>query len=230
MVFALQPYQSAKSIKEMEPAFRDIQAYIKTLQPPTYPFAIDSAKASHGKQIFQEHCAKCHGSYGEKWTYPSKLIDLEEIGTDPSRAQGVTEKARAHYEKTWFAEEVGPDGKRFTTTNEKGYVAPPLDGIWATAPYLHNGSVPTLYHLLNSKTRPARFTRSYQTGEADYDKVNIGWKYQLVETAALPGLHPIEARKIYDTKQPGRGNQGHTFGDDLSEAERWALIEYLKTL
>src|SRR5262249_34669144 len=111
-----------------------------------------------------------------------------------------------------------------------GYQAPPLDGIWATAPYLHNGSVPTVYHLLNSKTRPRIFTRSYRTGKEEYDPEKLGWKIKVLDAVANPKLPDFERRKIYDTTLPGRGNGGHTFGDDLTEAERMAVIEYLKTL
>lgn len=229
MVFALSPFHTLQMMKEMEPAFRDIQAYLKTIEPPKYPFAIDTEKAAAGKLIFKETCAKCHGTYGDNWTYPNKLVDLEEIGTDPNRAIGISSRAKAHYDKTWFGQETGPDGKRFETSNEQGYIAPPLDGIWATASYFHNGSVPTIYEVLNSKSRPDRFTRTYRTDEADYDKVKVGWKYRLVGQESDP-TNPIEKRKIYDTTQPGRGNQGHTFGDGLTEEERWALIEYLKTL
>ena len=109
-------------------------------------------------------------------------------------------------------------------------MAPPLDGIWATAPYLHNGSVPTLYEVLNSKSRPKLFTRSFKTDEADYDKVKIGWKVTVLEKPTDPKLPAIERRKVYDTTQPGRSNVGHTYGDELSEEERGAVVEYLKTL
>jgi hypothetical protein len=111
----------------------------------------------------------------------------------------------------------------------KGYQAPPLDGLWATAPYFHNGSAPTVYHVLNSKARPTRFTRSYQTEVVDYDSVKLGWKYREVGPVD-PKLPPRERRKVYDTTQPGRGNGGHTFGDDLTEEQRMAVIEYLKML
>ena len=105
-----------------------------------------------------------------------------------------------------------------------------LDGIWATAPYLHNGSVPTIYEVLNSKARPNCFTRSYRTDEVDYDKAKVGWKYRPIGEESKATANPVEKRKTYDTTQPGRGNKGHTFGDDLTEEERWAVIEYLKTL
>ncbi len=112
----------------------------------------------------------------------------------------------------------------------EGYQAPPLDGVWATAPYLHNGSVPTLYDMLNSKSRPKIFTRSFKTGVEDYDQIKVGWKVRELGKPAPANATPYERRRVYDTAQPGRGNQGHTFGDRLTEEERRAVIEYLKTL
>jgi hypothetical protein len=123
----------------------------------------------------------------------------------------------------WLADE-------FPARISAGYQAPPLDGIWATAPYLHNGSVPTVYELLSSKSRPRVFTRSYRTGAEEYDPAKLGWKVQVLSHGADPNAPAYEQRKIYDTTQPGRGNGGHTFGDDLTEDERMAVIEYLKTL
>jgi hypothetical protein len=73
------------------------------------------------------------------------------------------------------------------------------------------------------------FTRSYHTDEADYDKERVGWKVTEVPPPD-PKRPAYERRKVYDTAQPGRGNGGHTFGDDLTEEERAAVIEYLKTL
>ena len=69
----------------------------------------------------------------------------------------------------------------------------------------------------------------FKTDEADYDKKKIGWQVQLLDEMPKGGT-AFERRKIYDTTQPGRGNQGHTFGDHLTDAERWAVIEYLKAL
>jgi hypothetical protein len=102
--------------------------------------------------------------------------------------------------------------------------------VWATAPYFHNGSVPTVYHVLNSKARPKVFTRSFGTGKEDYDPAKLGWK--VTEPAGPPGPEApaVERRKVYDTGLRGRGNGGHTFGDKLTEGERAAVIEYLKTL
>jgi hypothetical protein len=83
--------------------------------------------------------------------------------------------------------------------------------------------------VLDSKARPKVFTRSFRTGEADYDQAKVGWKVTACDPpAAKRPAH--ERRKVYDTSQPGRGNGGHTYGDDLTDAERRAVIEYLKTL
>src|SRR5258708_30584808 len=101
-----------------------------------------------------------------------------------------------------------------------GFFAPPLDGIWITAPYLHNGSVPTLEALLNSKLRPTYWSRDFNNLQYDYDRV--GWKF--AREAAPSGT------TVYNTTLPGYGNYGHTFGDKLTDKERKAVIEYLKTL
>ncbi len=134
--------------RKMEPVFEDVEAYLRSLEPPKYPFAIDSARAGRGERVFRENCARCHGTYGESWTYPNKVVPLEVIGTDPVRATGLTDAYIKHYNASWFGE------KHPVSEEMQGYQAPPLDGIWATAPYLHNGSVPTLDALLDSSSRP----------------------------------------------------------------------------
>jgi hypothetical protein len=104
-----------------------------------------------------------------------------------------------------------------------GYANAPLDGTWLRAPYLHNGSVPTLRDLLEpSERRPAAFYR----GNDVYDPGNVGF----LSTAA----EDLDGRKLfrYDTKVPGNGNRGHEgpgYGTDLKPAEKEALLEYLKT-
>ena len=90
--------------------------------------------------------------------------------------------------------------------------------------------MPTEYGVLNSKARPRRFTRSYHTDQDAYDPIRLGWKVQILEQPEDATLLPYERRKIYDTSLPGRNNGGHTFGDDFTDSERLAVIEYLKTL
>jgi mono/diheme cytochrome c family protein len=227
MQFMLTPDNSKAVFEKEEAAYADIQAYIHTLEPPKYPLPIDAELAGAGAKLFSENCAKCHGTYGANWTYPNKIVPMETIGTDPTRFSGLSRKLGEHYNRTWFAQET-KDG--YKTTEPKGYQAPPLDGVWATAPYFHNGAVPTLHDVLNSKARPTIFTRSYKTGAEDFDPVKVGWKVQVLPCGADPTLPGHERRKIYDTTQPGRGNGGHTFGDHFSDDQRRAVVEYLKTL
>ena len=230
MQFALSPLHTAETIHKWEPDFADIQAYILSLEPPKYPLAIDEALAARGEKLFVQNCSRCHGTYGANWSYPNKIIPLEQIGTDPARADGISAKAEEHYLKTWFGKELQPDGAPYAHARHRGYQPPPLDGIWATAPYFHNGSAPTLYHVLNSKARPKYFTRSYRTGLVDYDPVKVGWQIVVLDRPAHGAAPAIERRKIYDTTLPGRGNGGHTFSDKLTDDERMAVIEYLKSL
>jgi len=214
--------KSLDDLKKLEPTFRDIRAFFVSLTPPKYPFPIDRAKADRGKLVFEKSCAKCHGTYGPGGDYPNEIVDLKVIGTDPARAQGLSDKLVAHYNATWLGEDHPAD------TTMTGYQAPPLDGIWATAPYLHNGSVPTVYNLLKSSTRPNRFKRPPSTDFSHYDKERLGWTFEPVEDSKK--LDENERRFLFDSSRFGLGNGGHTFGDSLSETERLDVIEYLKTL
>ena len=175
--------KSLDEFKALEPTFRDIQAYMKSLKPPRYPFPIDPSKAARGQAVFARNCTKCHGTYGPDGKYPSKIVDLDVIGTDPARALGMSDRLISHYNSTWFGEEY-PVSETMT-----GYQAPPLDGIWATAPYLHNGSVPTLALLLDSSKRPPRFNRPPSTDFEHYDQVNVGWKFETF--SAVPSGSPV---------------------------------------
>jgi hypothetical protein len=231
MQFMLSPFNFPDTIKKEEPTFADIQAYILSLRPPKYPFPIDADIAARGELIFRRTCSRCHGTYGEQWTYPNKIVPIDVIGTDRNRFEGFAAQVGRHYNESWFAHErSGWFGDDYLARATVGYQAPPLDGIWATAPYFHNGSVPTVYHVLNSKARPKIYTRSYRTDKDAYDPVHLGWKIHVLGHGADPRLPAIERRKVYDTTLPGRGNGGHTFGGNLNDEERMAVIEYLKTL
>jgi mono/diheme cytochrome c family protein len=229
MINIFNPFNSGDFIKKQEPVYADIHQFVLTVESPKYPFAIDPKKAERGATLFVENCARCHGTYGAEWTYPNKVVPLDKIGTDPLLAETFTARNLAHINESWLTQEKGPDGQPYKVSDTRGYQAPPLDGIWATAPYFHNASVPTIYHVLNSKTRPKLFTRSYRTDEAEYDRDKLGWKATTLEKFPEGKLSGFEMRKIYDTTQPGRRNTGHTFGDELTEDERLAVIEYLKT-
>jgi mono/diheme cytochrome c family protein len=230
MINLLSPFNSAAYIKRQAPLFADMHAYLLSLTPPRYPFPVDRELAGSGRVLFKRHCTRCHGTYGPGGTYPNRVVPLETIGTDPVLATSVSRTNLEHFNKSWFAREPGPDGKPYRFTLNRGYQAPPLDGVWATGPYFHNGSVPTVYHVLNSRARPKVFTRSFRTGREDYDPARVGWKITVLDRPPDSGLPALERGKVYDTNLRGRSNAGHTFGDDLSEAERAAVIEYLKTL
>ena len=96
------------------------------------------------------------------------------------------------------------------------YKARPLDGIWSAAPYLHNGSVPTVYDLLlPADQRPS----SFYVGTRELDIVKVGNLQDKEEQGTL-----------FDTSLYGNTNTGHEFGTSLSDEERWELVEYIKTL
>ena len=102
------------------------------------------------------------------------------------------------------------DTPRRVAEGSNGYKADWLDGIWAQAPYLHNGSVPTLGQVICPTTRPTRFLR----GNVNYDEALVGFEW-----AVKPGTRysPNDSLlvKEYDTTVPGKSNAGHTFGADL---------------
>jgi len=229
MPFLLIPGNSADYIKKREADFADIRAYLQNLDVPRYPFSIDQALAGEGKAIYERTCMRCHGGPAESDSYPNKLIELDRIGTDPTLATAFAPQGVEHYLESWFAREHGPQGEPYHGLGGGGYQAPPLNGVWATAPYLHNGSVPTIHGVLKSSDRPGVFTRSFRGAVGEYDRIKVGFKVTVLKPNAISNLSSIDRRRIYDTSQPGRGNRGHTFGDTLTETARMALIEYLKT-
>jgi mono/diheme cytochrome c family protein len=204
--------------REINNHSKDVWAYIKKLEAPKYPLPIDQPLAEKGKKIFLQTCSRCHGNYDKDGEYPNELVPGSIIGTDSLmwkyfiKYPGYTD----WYNKSWFAVS---DPVSFTKP-QAGYVPPPLDGVWITAPYLHNGSLPTIEMVLNSKIRPKYWERNFNKEEYDYRK--LGWKYK---SSSKPG-----GKKTYNTDIPGYGNYGHYFGDQLTGEERKAVIEYLKTL
>ncbi len=210
--------------------FNNINAYLESLRAPKYPFAIDADLAASGEIVFTERCAGCHGTYAEDddaETYPNLLLPLAVIGTDPALAAGGAAELRPMVD--WFnASYFGTILQLIVDVPFVGYVAPPLDGVWATAPYLHNGSVPTLAALLDSTNRPTHWKRiDYDSTHFDQDA--LGWPY-LATPYGQDGAPDSERKYIYDTTKPGHGNAGHNFGDGLGDAERAAVLEYIKTL
>jgi len=204
--------------KEVFSHFADVLAYIRSLEPPKYPLAINEPLAANGKQIFVDNCSKCHGTYGKEGSYPNLLIPESIIKTDSLlfKANYQNPQFIEWFNKSWFAK--GNNPAKLEPFN--GYMAPPLDGIWATAPYLHNGSVPNLEAVINSKIRPAYWKRNFKSPVYQTAKMSV--EYTVVNNP--------NQKKIYNTTKRGYSNVGHYFGDRLSDAERKALLEYLKSL
>ena len=220
------------SVEEMQSIlayFNNIRAYLTTIEAPAYPFAIDEGLAAQGEPIFAANCAGCHGTYAasdDDEAYPNLLLPLDVIGTDPLIAQSVN--AFPQFTDWYNASPYGQVGELTAADPFLGYNAPPLDGIWATAPFLHNASVPTLELVLDSTKRPTYWKR-IDYDSTHFDEHALGWPYVEMEYGQ-DGAPPEQAKFIYDTTLVGHSAVGHTFGDHLTEAERTALLEYLKTI
>lgn len=215
---------SVEEARWIDAQFPDIRAYIASLAPPAYPFSIDTALAARGKAVFDRHCAGCHGTYGIEDSYPNLVVGLDVVGTDPAYAEqayAASDRFMHWFNQSWY-------GEIAQARPALGYIAPPLDGIWATAPFLHNGSVPTLAALLDSDTRPDYWRRS--ADRAEYDQAAVGWVYEALTHGKEGASDPAQRKRIYDTTLHGYSNAGHTIGDGLTDAERRSLLEYLKTL
>ena len=103
-------------------------------------------------------------------------------------------------------------------SEDDGYVAMPLIGAWLNAPYLHNGSVPTLTDLLEPvERRPQRFYRGYDV----YDPIRVGF--------VANGPDATREGELFDTTTPGNGNSGHLYGTTLAPELKTALVAYLKS-
>ena len=190
-----------------------LESFIAKLEPPPFPGRVDTELARHGEQIFTSSCAGCHAENGAR---TGTAIPLAEIGTDPEHVLAW----RQHN-----ADRMNTVVRLLGAANadiqgaQDGYLAKPLVGVWLLGPYLHNGSVPTLRDLLSPpEQRPRVFYRGYDV----VDTENIGFISTGPEAAAR-GFR-------IDTVQRGNGNAGHEYGTGLSEPDKRALLEYLKTL
>jgi hypothetical protein len=200
--------------------------------------ALDSEKVAKGKVHFDKHCVSCHSLIKPTETAPDSLSDLKDVGTDPQRAVSVAANLPStnhpFYDdlkvvlnkvtkKALDDSNVPPDkqaefnhGRPVEWRTTKKYAKRPLWGVWATAPYLHNGSVPTLYHLLlAAKDRP----KTFPLGHRDFDPAKVGYLTDV-----------DKPRFTFDVSKVGNSNSGHEYGTALSETERFELIEFLKTL
>jgi hypothetical protein len=190
-----------------------LQNWLMDLEPASYPFldTIDPTLVARGETIYKQHCADCHAFGGEK---TGQVMSASEVGTDSHRAEMWTPQAAKAYND--YAKDYAWGFHRFRSTG--GYVNVPLDAVWLRAPFLHNGSVPSLADLLEPPAnRPKVFYRGYDV----YDPIKVGF------VSSGPEAERVGVR--YDTSEPGNSNAGHLWGTDLPEDSKRALIEYLKT-
>jgi hypothetical protein len=205
------------------------ETVVRHLRPPKYPYEIDRALAEEGQRLFESAemgCARCHGTYDGRGTvnWPGRHVD---VGTDHGRLDVVS----ARFVQAFDASPLATEGRLVPS---EGYAATPLTGVWANYPYLHNGSVPTLEHLLGPVAeRPQIFS---VMAARRLDRVRVGQElYPDVHSAALGEAELIRRyssnRDWFFTGREGCGNGGHDVWKRIrTDARRRALIEYLKTL
>lgn len=140
-----------------------------------------------------------------------RKITRSVVDTLFDQAPSLNEEQRALYTNyRTLADGIEPEDRPI------GYKARPLNGIWATAPFLHNGSVPNLYELL---LPPIKRSNVFYLGDHTFDAKKVGY----IST-------PCDNCFRFDTRQSGNRNSGHRYGIKLSEQERLDLVEFLKTL
>ncbi len=181
-----------------------------------------AAKVVAGARVPSGKLAGAVSSKGDKYGAEMSALDMlanlveGALSAKPDAAIKTLALAKLHgMEKSSKQGRHRQPTDKDPTADLLAYKARPLNGIWASAPYLHNGSVPSLHALLlPPASRPARFS----VGRWEYDPKNVGY--------VSDGQVPF----VVDTTLPGNGNGGHEYGTKLAEEDRRALVEYLKTL
>jgi hypothetical protein len=213
---------SVEEAMRVDDLFKDMHAYVLSVRAPEYTRTIDRGLASSGKAIFEATCSGCHGTYAddpqddEQDTYPNLLIPLDVIGTDAAVAQVPLDN---HELTDWYnGSFYGSITPAVPDDPFPGYVPPPLDGVWATGPFLHNGSVPTIELVLNSKARP-KYWKRVDYDDTNFDEDAVGWPFEEVQYSQADAPE-VERKLIYDTTHWSQSNGGHTFGDHLTTKPR----------
>jgi len=200
------------------PSIHRIRDWLKKLPPPAYPYEINQELAAVGKPIYENTCASCHAFGGSQI---GKVTPIKEIGTDPGRLDSYTYEFASNQYTLFTGIFYKGEDQRFTKFRKtNGYANMPLDGVWLRAPYLHNGSVPTLRDLLEvPENRPKTFYRGYDVFEPE----KVGFVSDVAEENGKQYFK-------FDTTLPGNSNSGHLYGTELAPADKEALVEYMKTL
>jgi hypothetical protein len=207
----------------------EFASVIRHLRPPPYPYDVDAALAARGKDLFyaqETGCARCHGVYDGRGNVEWPAVH-KDVGTDRARLDVVSDKFIDAFRHSPLASEGALVASR-------GYAATPLTGVWANYPYLHNGSVPTLHHLLGPVSeRPALF---HVMAAGRFDRRRVGQLLYLDPAHGRLGEAVLlrrfgHDRDWFNTSRAGSGNGGHDVWSRIrTDENRRALIEYLKTL
>lgn len=208
------------------PELTKVMAHLARVRAPSFPGPIDQARAARGQGVYARACAACHGTYDKSLVSP-RLLSFPNwagsVGTDMSRTEAFTAALKTAIDKTVH-------GERHLDAAATGVIAAPLlSGVWSSAPYLTNGSIPTLWHLLNPQARPKTFHlggHRLSMVEVGIDGVRQGDAW-----VAPQGYRPYARPVTIDTGAPGFSNRGHDKEvETLTARERDDLLEYLKLL
>ncbi len=218
-----------------------VEGWLLKKEPPPYPFPINQELSARGAPLYAQYCASCHGKNGRDFSgaQVGQVVPIAAIGTDRHRLDSYTEDLAAAQNNLY----AGYPWRFSHFRKTFGYVNMPLDGIWARAPYLHNGSVPTMRDLLNPVAgRPSVFYRGYDV----YDQAKMGFvsglehfnadgtsrddpgnaqRYFRFETQVRAGATPRERNE----GNLNTGHEGDAYGTSLPPEQKDALVEYLKT-
>ena len=228
-------------LKENNDIVEELSTFVFASEPPLYSdfFPVEDInieKAIRGQKHFRKTCARCHGDYQKGWEDSSISESREmikthkvhyhtntpvvDVGTDPGRYQGM--KSLEQLNDLAISKSFG-----VLVKSQKGYVPPPLVGIWARWPYFHNNSAPSLCAVLSKASeRPKTFigVRPIDS-KKDFDQACNGFPSE------------GKAAYVYDTSLEGQSNSGHDEGiflrngkELLSPEQKMELIEFLKTL
>jgi mono/diheme cytochrome c family protein len=207
--------------------------WLRTLEPPESPYAArqDPDSVRRGRVVYRAVCESCHGyqdtdgkGYVLQGAELGKVEPLAYVGTDRGRVDSYTPLMEKYQKDRLFCAEPEHRFRQFKKTD--GYANMPLDGLWLRAPYLHNGSVPTLWDLLQRpEDRPLAFRRG--AAHVRLDPVKGGFEAPpCIPTRGDGG----DAQSFcFDTELPGNSSGGHLYGTDLPEAQKRDLLAYLLT-
>lgn len=208
------------------PDLTDIARYLAHYRPQAFPGPIRTASLPLGQAAYARECARCHGDYDDNLEKPRLLRFPNwagDVGTDMSRARAFDPELAARVNASAYRETISA-----AATGK--LAAPLLSGVWASAPYFVNGSVPTLRHLLEPATRPERF----MTGGHRLDFARVGLALEPNASGLWrdgSGYRGFAGAVAIDTRKPGFSNRGHEQEvSGLTPDERDALLEYLKLL